>query len=58
MSRPHGSRLALPLEIVPTLQALYQQGHTYLAIAKFLGASYSAVYRAVNKIGGYSGARP
>ena len=58
MSRPHGSGLALPLEIVPTLRALYKQGHTYLAIAKILGASYSAVYRAVNKIGGYSGVKP
>jgi len=58
MSRPRGSGLALPLEVVPTLQALYKQGHTYLAIANALGMSESSVYRAVNKIGPYSGANP
>lgn len=56
MSRPHAG-LVLSLELAAKVQALYKQGHTYLAIAKALGASYGAVYRAVNKVGGYAGAK-
>ncbi len=55
MSRPIGSGRVFTPATIPTLQALYRQGHTYHAIAKSIGASYSTVYRACNGLGVYAG---
>ncbi len=58
MSRPHTADALriFSFETIPTLQALYKQGHTFQAIANSLGVSYATVYRAINQIESY--ARP
>ena len=57
MARPHISdqlRKFTPATL-PTLDALRQQGRTYLSIATALGVSYATVYRAVNRQDTYKG---
>lgn len=42
-------------DTLPTLDALYAQGMTYMAIAYQLGVSWQTVRRAILRIGTYKG---
>ena len=53
--RKGAARRTLEQSILPTLDALRQQGCAYQKIADALGVSYVTIYRAVNRLGPYKG---
>lgn len=54
MTKRHGLT-KFTADTLPTLDALYAQGMTYMAIAYQLGVSWQTVRRAILRIGTYKG---
>ena len=52
MPRPY--RLAIPLEVVPKIDALKAQGHKQRAIAKALGVHWRTIATVLKRQGAYS----
>jgi DNA invertase Pin-like site-specific DNA recombinase len=51
---PRPYRMAVPEDVVPTIDALKAQGHKQRAIAKALGIHWQTVYNVLRRNGAYS----
>lgn len=51
--RPRPYRLAVPLEVVPSIDALQAQGHKKRAISKALGIHENTIRAVLRRSGGY-----
>lgn len=51
---PRPYRLAIPLEVVPKIDALKAQGHKQRAIAKALGVHWRTIATVLKRQGAYS----
>ena len=55
-SAHHPHRLSIPFEVIPKIDMLVEQGHTYGTISKALRCSINTIERAHSRRGGYSDA--
>ena len=51
--RRHGLQ-RIPVDLIPKLQALYEQGVSCKKIADTIGVGYATAYRAIHGIGSYA----